>query len=223
MKNINKRQFLITFGFLLIVTCTFTKVYGQTIEVVSLDTFSTANPPKEVSVKILEPLTVSENNIYQAGTVLKGNLVDVVSPKRLKRDASFSFEPKTYNGADGKTQKMPVKLKGTYTIPLDKGNLAKNVTLGVGNYFVKGLSMGVAAVSGAIKNEDDNRIKSSATAVYEASPLSYVEKGEDLDIKKDDHFFLKFSSKENKTNDSNTGNKTNETKGQNYSYTTEKE
>ena len=102
---------------------------------------------------------------------------------------------------------------------VNKGQLAKSAALSVGNFFVKGLSMGVAAVSGAIKNEDDNRLKSSAGAMYEASPFSLVKKGEDLYIEKNTHFFLKFSlpNMEEESEESNVF------KGQNYSYTTEKE
>lgn len=220
MNFINIRQFLKLFCFLLIVACTFSKVNGQTIEVASQDTFSTADPPKSISVKLMEPLVLSETEVYQAGYIFQGNLADVVSPKRLKRDAGFSFEPVKYTDLNGKTAKIKSKFSAKYTEPVDKKELAKNVTLGVGNYFVKGLSMGVAAVSGAIKNEDGSRLKSSADAVYEASPFSLAEKGEDLYIKKDDHFFLKFSSKSDNTEEQNDNNVN---KGQNYSYTTEKE
>ena len=59
---------------------------------------------------------------------------------------------------------------------------------------MKGLSTGVAAIEGAVKNEEGNRIKSTAVSVYEASPLSYIEKGEELDIKSGESFFLKFPS-----------------------------
>ena len=223
MKYLNKKQFLITFGFLLIIVCTFTKAYGQTVEVVSQDTFSTVSPPKTISIKLMEPLILSENNVYAAGTIMKGNLVDVISPKRLKRDADFTFEPMIYYDSNGEEQEIKTKLKASYTVPLDKGELAKNVTLGVGNYFVKGLSMGVAAVSGAIKNEEHNRIKSSATALYDASPMSYIKKGEDIYIQKEDHFFLKFYSEDEKHQNDNTDTQDNTIKGQNYSYTTEKE
>ncbi len=223
MKYLNKRQFLISFGFLLIVVCTFTKAYGQTIEVVSQDTFSTVSPPKEISVKLLEPLVLSEKDIYAAGTVMKGNLTNVISPKRLKRDAGFTFKPTIYYDLSGNIQNISSNLEAEYTVPIDKGDLAKNVTLGVGSYFVKGLSLGVAAVSGAIKNEDNNRLKSSATAVYEATPMSYIEKGEDLYINKEEHFFLKFSSNEDNKKDTKTETQENTMKGKNYSYTTEKE
>lgn len=60
------------------------------------------------------------------------------------------------------------------------------------------MSVGVAAVSGAVKNEEGNRVKSSAMSAYESSPLSLVEKGEDLNIEENMHFFLKFKEKSDK-------------------------
>jgi hypothetical protein len=192
------------------------KAYAaQTVEVYALEEISTANPPASTSVKILEPLTISDNNVIEAGSVLKGKVVDVVSPKRLKRDATFSFKPATYTDLNGKTKKIKSNITATYTTPIDKGELAKDAALGVGSYFVKGLSVGVAAVSGAVKNEEGNRVKSSLTSAYEATPVSYIEKGEDLDIKKEQHFYLKFQvSKETPEN---------EVSGKNYSFTIEKE
>jgi hypothetical protein len=194
----------------------FNKAYAQTVEVCALKEISTANPPASTSVKILEPLTVSDTLIIEAGSTLKGKIVDVVSPKRLKRDATFSFKPDTYTDLNGKNQKIKSNIIATYTTPIDKIGLAKDAALGVGSYFVKGLSVGVAAVSGAVKNEDGNRIKSSISSAYEATPISYIEKGEDLDIKKDQHFYLKFQIEAPTTPD-------NEIKGQNYSFTIEKE
>ena len=87
-------------------------------------------------------------------------------------------------------------ITASYTEPIDKGQAAKNAALGVGNYFVKGLSMGVAAVEGAVKNEEDNRLKSSVVSVYEASPLSLANKGEDIEIKQSQVFYLKFPKPE---------------------------
>lgn len=219
MKSINFRQKILYLCFLLIVICTFSKANAQTIEVISQDTFSTEKPPVSISVMILDTLQISKKDTIKAGTIVKGDLTDVVSPKRLKRDAGFSFVPRSYIDEKGKTKKINSEIRAKYTEPVSKAELAKNVTLGVGSYFVKGLSMGVAAVSGAIKNEDDNRLKSSAGAMYEASPFSLVKKGEDLYIEKNTHFFLKFllPNMEEESEESNVF------KGQNYSYTTEKE
>lgn len=201
--------------FFLIISGMFSQAYSQTVEVESLSNFSTYNPPSSITVKLVEPLELLPSLMLDAGVYLSGTLVDVVSPKRLKRDASFSFKPETYTTVDGEIHNLDIDVIASYTVPLDKGQLAKNAALGVGNFFVKGLSMGVAAVKGAVQNEEENRIKSSAVSVYEASPFSYVEKGEDLDIKFSQSFYLKFPNPEKLQNSVE--------KGQNYTYTIEKE
>lgn len=205
--------------FIVILSGVFNLVWAQTVEVESLSSFSTDNPPQSIVIKLNEPITLTNTISLKAGDVIQGDLIDVVSPKRLKRDASFSFKPNFYMEADGKTHDIPVDIVASYTEPIDKGNLAKNAALGVGNFFVKGLSMGAAAVEGAVKNNGENRFKSSAKSVYKASPISYVEKGEDLDIKKSQVFYLKFP---NPDKVSESENET-EQKGQNYTYNVEKE
>lgn len=209
-------------GFIILISCMYTQAYAQTIEVYSLNKFSTDNPPKSISIKLLEPLEISKSEVYKAGVIMKGDLFDVVSPKRLKRDADFSFKPVSYIDLDGKTYQITSNITASYTEPIDKGQVAKNAALGVGNFFVKGLSMGVAAVSGAVKNEEGNRVKSSAVSVYEASPFSYVEKGEDINISINQSFFLKFKDIDSKNDDIDAGNE-NTIKGQNYTFEIEKE
>ncbi len=211
-------------GFLIIISCMYTQAYAQTVEVLSLDNFSTENPPQSISIKLLEPLEVSENEFYKAGVIMKGDLFDVVSPKRLKRDADFSFKPVTITDLDGKTYQIESNIKASYTTPIDKGKVAKNAALGVGSFFVKGLSVGVAAVSGAVKNEEGNRFKSSAVSAYEASPFSYVEKGQDISIAQNQVFFLKFSiPKDKKDSEQIDIESNNVIQGQNYTYQIEKE
>lgn len=201
--------------FSIILSGMFCQAYSQTIEVESLNDFTTENPPSSITVKLLEPLELAPDVILKAGVKVSGKLIDVVSPKRLKRDASFSFKPEYYLTEDGNKHNIDIDVVASYTEPIDKGQLAKNTALGVGNFFVKGLSMGVAAVEGAVENAQDNRFKSSAVSVYEASPFSYVEKGEDLNIKNFQSFYLKFPDTDEDNNS--------EVKGQNYEYTIEKE
>ena len=74
--------------------------------------------------------------------------------------------------------------------------MVKNGALMVGSYFVKVLSIGVAFVEGVAKNEQDNRLKSGVTNAYEESPISLVEKGEQLDIKTGDDFYFVFKTEE---------------------------
>jgi len=206
-------------GFLIVISSLYTQVYAQTVEVSSLSNFSTEKPPKTISVKLSEPLEVMPGTTLKAGVTMNGSLIDVVSPKRLKRDAGFSFKPLTYTDLDGKSHKIKSDIKATYTKPIDKGKFAKSAALGVGSYFVKGLSVGVAAVEGAIQNDEGNRLKSSAVSVYESSPLSYVEKGQELTIETGQTFYLKFPDADDLEQTSNP----NEIKGQNYEFTIEKE
>lgn len=171
-------------------------VLAKTVAVEALNDFSTENPSARMSIKILEDLAIDDNVVFSEGTVVDGKVVDVTDPKRLKRDATFTFVPLSYVDKNGKTIDVKGYYPAKYTTKISKGELAKNVGLGVGNFFVKGLSLGYSAVEGAVKNEKDNRFKSSVTEVYKDSPLSYVEKGAELVIEKNQMFYLNFKSKD---------------------------
>ena len=171
-------------------------VLAKTVAVEALNDFSTEKPSARMSIKILEDLAIDDNVVFSEGTVVDGKVVDVTDPKRLKRDATFTFVPLSYVDKNGKTIDVKGYYPAKYTTKLSKGELAKNVGLGVGNFFVKGLSLGYSAVEGAVKNEKDNRFKSSVTEVYKDSPLSYVEKGTELVIEKNQMFYLNFKSKD---------------------------
>lgn len=171
-------------------------VLAKPIAVEALSDFTTENPPKEMSIKLLEDIAVDDTLTIKAETIVDGNVVDVTDPKRLKRNASFTFVPTSYKNERGQVVVIKNYYPAKYTTKVNKGQLAKSAALGVGNFFVKGLSIGYSAVEGAIKNEKDNRFKSSVTEVYQDSPLSYVEKGEELVIEKGQLFFLNFRTKD---------------------------
>lgn len=171
-------------------------VLAKPIAVEALSDFTTENPPKEMSIKVLEDIAVDDTLTIKAETIVDGNVVDVTDPKRLKRNASFTFVPTSYRDERGQVVVIKNYYPAKYTTKVNKGQLAKSAALGVGNFFVKGLSIGYSAVEGAIKNEKDNRFKSSVTEVYQDSPLSYVEKGEELVIEKGQLFFLNFKTKD---------------------------
>lgn len=174
---------------------------AKTIEVEALNNFSTANPPKTMTIKVVADVYNDENQLaVPKGTVINGKIVDVKDPKRLKRNATFSFVPTTYTDANGNVNKVKRHFAGKYTTPIDKKKLAKNAALGVGNYFVKGLSMGYNTLEGVVKNEEDNRLKSGAKALYESSPISYIGEGQDIEIKTGEIFYLKFNEPEDEPN-----------------------
>ena len=171
-------------------------VLAKSIPVEALNDFSTENPPKTMDVKILSEIVLDETITLSQGAIVHGQITDISDPKRLKRDASFTFVPLYYTNANKGVIRINGYFPAKYTTKLNKGELAKSAALGVGSIFVKGLSVGYSAVEGAVKNEDDNRIKSGAKAAYESSPFSYVEKGSEVVITKGQNFYLNFKQKE---------------------------
>lgn len=188
-----KKSFFILIGMYFMLS---QPVFAETIHVQSMEDFSTANPLSSLSVRIIDDITLDEEVTFHQGYVVKGKIIDVKEPQRLKRDASFVFVPIEYKDRNGNTFDIKGYYPAKYTTKLNKGDLAKSAALGVGNYFVKGLSAGFTAIEGAVKNEKDNRLKSSVNAVYESTPFSYVEKGNDITIEKYQNFLLNFKTKE---------------------------
>lgn len=181
--------------FIIIAVFQIHPVVAKTIQVESLEYLSTENPPCELSVRFLDSITFDDDFRLYEGLIVKGKITDVKDPKRLKRDAKFSFIPISYINCSGEEFIITNHYRAKYTTQLDKGQLAKSAALGVGGYFVKGLSQGYSLVEGMVKNQEGNRIKSGVVSVYKNSPLSYVEKGEDLVIEPNEVFILNFKLK----------------------------
>ena len=166
----------------------------EVLKVESLSNFSTQNPPEYISLKAMSNVTLDENIIIPEGSIVKARLTDVKKPKRLKRNATFSVIPVSYTDEKGNEIEITEEYIGKFSpkFEIDKADLAKNAALTVGDYFVKGVSLGYHAVEGAVKNEEGNRLKSSAVSVYDNSPFSYIKKGNELEIKEHDLFSLRF-------------------------------
>ena len=173
--------------------------FALNVEVESLSDFSTDNPPSTYSVKVVEPV-YSKKGTIQSGSIIEGKIT-TKDAQRLKQDATFNFIPIYLITPEGKVYKAKRDYIGKYKKEVDKKKIAKSVVLSAGNFAVKGFSTGVTALEGAVKNEQGNRIKSTAVAVYESSPLSYVQKGQALEIKKGQHFYINFKIDENANND----------------------
>ena len=55
---------------------------------------------------------------------------------------------------------------------------------------MKGISCGYRTVEGAVKNPEGNRLKSAGVALYNSTPLAYINKGKDILINVGDNFLL---------------------------------
>ncbi len=170
--------------------------FAKNVKVMAMSDFSTANPPQTWNLKIVEPFTTKNGYEVYAGSVLTGKITDVTDPKRLKRNASFKFIPVSF---------YDIKTKTSYHVNKDyvgKYNSIGDVTAGevvekgaitAGNYFISStIGPGVALVQGAVKNESGNRVKSAAISVYQSTPLSYISKGKEMEIKAGQTFLMNF-------------------------------
>ena len=164
--------------------------YAVNVEVEALSDFSTDNPPQTYSVKIVNNVDTKQGTIA-AGTVVEGKIT-AKDAKRLKQDATFTFTPTYVVTPEGTVIKAKRHYIAKYKKEIDKGAIAKTAVLSAGNFAVKGFSTGYKSIEGAVKNEEGNRLKSTAVAVYNSTPISYIEKGNALVIKKGEHFYMSF-------------------------------
>ena len=189
---------------LLAILFTFMTVHSafaaDQIKVVAMEEFKTAEPSEMINVKVLKASSLGKYELKE-NYILHCQVLQIVDPKRLKRSASFYVKPVSYTTPDDDTVKIREELYGKYSAhvlskdelkEIEPTKVIKSAALTVGNYFVKGLSVGVSFVEGVVKNEKDNRLKSGVVNAYEASPLSYVEEGEQLDIQVGDDLYLVF-------------------------------
>ena len=191
-----KKNILVAF-ILLIATPAFS---AQSIKVTALNEFTTTNPTKTMQVIALEHVEFKNGIIFENGTIIKGQILDVKQPKRGKRNASFKFKPTSYT-YNGKTTIVDDEnFIGKYKEykELNKAEIAGKAATTAGGMIlhVPLFSQGISLLKGMWKNNEDNRLKSGVVQVYKDSPLTYVEEGKDINIKEDDIFIFKFKSSE---------------------------
>lgn len=189
---------------LICLFCQFSICYAANyLKVTAMEDFNTDSPKETFNVRIREDGTLGQYSLG-VNSILHCQVLQIVDPKRGKRDASFFVKPLTFT-ENGQVKTIEEEMYGKYTtVVLSKeeikklpyGKMVKNGALLVGSYFVKGLSIGVSFVEGFAKNEKDNRFKSGVANAYEESPISLVEKGDELEIKTGDDFYFVFKTEE---------------------------
>ena len=189
----------------LILTMSAVNAASDTIHVSLMGDFDTAHPAKKIDVRVIENGTLGTHNL-KTGDVIHCNVVKVTDPQRGKRSATFAVCPTSYTSG-GEEIKIEENYYGKYADKVlskeelkkvDKVKVGKKAVLTVGNHFVKGLTAGVTMAEGMIENEEGNRIESGVKKVYKESPLSYVEKGKELEIESGGQFYLKFKPAKSK-------------------------
>lgn len=189
------KKFLLVLSLFLITS----PVLAKNIKVEALEDFSTLNPPKTWSVKVLESFVADNGVVVDANTIIQGNIVNVSNAKRLKRNAVFSFEPKTYITPFGEKEVVKRKFVGKYSSisEMNAKTVAKKGAVTAGNMLIGSfVAPAVGLVEGAVKNEHGNRAKSAVVSAYESTPLSYANKGKEMEFKKGQVFTMSFKLKQ---------------------------
>ena len=173
------------------------------VKVSALDEFHTEHPADSIRVKVREDIVLGDYDLKQ-NDILKCSVYKVDNPKRGKRNAVFYVRPISVSSSD-EVRSIDEEYYGKYSKTvlskeelknIKPGKVIKKTALTVGSHFVKGLATGVAFAEGVIKNDEENRLKSGVVEAYKESPLSYIGKGEELDIRTGDNFYLVFNISE---------------------------
>lgn len=171
---------------------------AQSVKVSALTPFNSLMPATTMKVMVLEKAELKNGMVFEDGTVILGDIIEVKQPKRAKLNASFRFKPVSYsyNGTTFKIEDPEIIAKYAEYKELDKVGLATSAATTVAGQFIKipGLSQGVSFIKGVVKDPEHNRLKSGAVQVYKDSPLVYIEEGKDVVINKDQMFLLKFKT-----------------------------
>lgn len=184
------KKFLLIFAFLIFSVV---DVQAKNIKVVALEAFSTQNPSPEFAVQTMRDELLDEETFLPADTLIYGTILRVEEPKRGKRNAYIEFIPNRLVYDEKTVDVKDSNLVGIITgyTPIDPLDLTFNVARKTANFVFHGVVSAAEFALGVVENQEGNRIKSGAMNVYRDSFLSYIEVGEELNVKKGDILIFK--------------------------------
>ncbi len=189
------KKVLLLFGLMILANPAFA---GTKVLVQSLDNFSTVSPKYQMSVKVVETHKFRSGFTLEKGSVIKSTVVKVTDPKRGKRNAYIVLRPSTYTVPSKGNQVRYLKngrleAKVYKSKKLNKKEAAEKGAVGVGGLMLPGLSQLYYFGKGySHPQKGKSRLASGGRSVYENSPLSYVEKGKEMQIRRGEYLKLKF-------------------------------
>ena len=161
----------------------------------SLTDFPEYSETKSLRAVVIQDTEVKEGIVLQKDAILDNKLVEIIPPKRLKRNGYIIVEPVVYiyGGLVLPVKSENLRARVKYYKKRDYKKMAVNAGLSVGSHFVKGAKYAVNFSQGVISpNEGESRIKSGFENVYENSALSYISKGKPINIAEGDELVFEF-------------------------------
>lgn len=178
-------------NFLLVIFFLSAQAIAANIKIMSLQNFSTSSPPKYYKAKIVETEMLKDGFLFEENSVICGEILEVVSPKRGKRDAYAILSiNKVMIGPHQEKLRSPYLAKVVGYEPLNPKKVAFSLATTAAGFVVKGATQGITFIQGVAQNEEGNRLKSGVVNVYKNSPLSFIEPGEQLDVEVGDILLL---------------------------------
>ena len=147
----------------------------------------------------------SEDKYIEEKSIITIMIEKYIEPKRGKRDGYAKIKLIKYTIPSKDNEIVCTKndnITGTLKLsnPIDKKDIFKSAGVSAAGHFLKipGFSQAFAVSKGLIKpNPEQNRLQSAGTNLYESTPLTYAEKGIDLEIEEDAIVVIKLRDEDN--------------------------
>lgn len=161
-------------------------------------------PNSILQFQAIEQYLISDIEYVEKNSILNLKVNEYVQPKRGKRDAYLKVELLSYTVPSKNDETVNIenkKLTGTLKLstPKDVKEIAKSAGVTVAGRILKipGFSQAIAISKGLIKpNPEQNRLQSAGTNLYESTPLTLAEVGENLCIEQDSIVVIKVKESE---------------------------
>lgn len=166
-------------------------VQAKTLKAEALDNFSPAYHKEVFRVKVIETQEIKKGLFIDDGTIICGQIITIKGPQRGKRDGYIEFIPikVTYGNMNIETPEFIARVTGYE--PIDPQRLIINISKKAVGLIFHGATQGISFIEGAAKAKEGQRLKSGLFKIYKDSPLSYIEVGDELNVKTGDILTLK--------------------------------
>ena len=174
--------------FFIVFSFTASAASAKTLKMIAetINDFSTLDRTKYIELKIVGDYKVSENAYVPSGLILNGEITEISSAKRGKRDAYAYMKITSYKLPNDATfkkfsspQKFSVKLSKYKKLDIKDKSL--DLGASAAGLFVENITYPINFVRGAVvAQKGENRLAAGAKMTYEKSMFSYFSKGKEL-------------------------------------------
>ncbi len=168
-------------------------VIPHSVFVVAEEELNSENIKKNELINLIaiDTYKITDNIIVNKGDRVEIKILKYVQPTRGKRDGYYKIQVISANEKSLEKRLLTGNMK--VASPKDFKSIAESAGVTVVGHILKvpGFTQAVALSKGLIKPGEEGRLKSAGKNLYESTPLTYIEKGEDFKVDKDGIVVLK--------------------------------